>query len=208
LSFSGSVRVRAAPCDLDGDRRGRGCVGPHRAATGAARRTARANCFGARGMSGQGPRGAGWTRRGKELGRAVAGPTRGVSRPSARSRPSRRRWARRTTIRARAEKHTATQLTSAGSGCLCKVRGAPQPPEVAFSQLRLLRPALPTLAWRRSGAEAQGRRPALDHDWLIRALLIMAQPGAMNGGTPTNAWRRARPQAGRPSAGQPRRRQL
>src|SRR3954454_18449164 len=38
------------------------------------RRTARPNCFVARGMSARGPGGAGGTRRGKELGRAVAGP--------------------------------------------------------------------------------------------------------------------------------------
>jgi hypothetical protein len=34
------------------------------------------------------------------------------------------------------------------------------------------------------GVEAQGRRPALDHDRLVRALLITACTGALNGGTP------------------------
>src|SRR3954465_12876888 len=80
MGLSGSVRVRAAPCDLDGDRHGRGRVGPHPERTGAARRMARPNCFAARGMSGRGPRRAGG-RGGPPAGGGGGGGERGGGEP-------------------------------------------------------------------------------------------------------------------------------
>jgi hypothetical protein len=143
-------------------------------------------------MSGQGPRGAGWTRRGKELGRAVAGPTRGVSRPSARSRPSRRRRARPTTIRARVERHAATQAHGGRLGL--PLQGLTLPHGSGRFPQAVTRPGPPRSASRRSGRQAQGRRPALNHHRLIRALLFLACTAELTGGAPANAMAPGTPQ--------------
>src|SRR5690349_11089884 len=50
-----------------------------------------------------------------------------------------------------------------------------------------MRPGLPRSACRRSGRQVQGRRPALDHGRLVRALLIIAWTDALKGGSPVNA---------------------
>ena len=113
-------------------------------------------------MRGRGPRSAGWTRRGKELGRAVAGPTRGVSRPSVRSRPSRRRRARPTTIRARVERPAATQAHGGRLGLPLQGLRLPHC-SGRFPQTAVTWPGPPRSACRRSGRQAQGRRPALNH---------------------------------------------
>lgn len=126
------------------------------------------------------------------MGRAVAGPTRGVSRPSVRSRPSRRRRARPTTIRARVERHAATQAHGGRLGL--PLQGLTLPHGSGRFPQAVTRPGPPRSASRRSGRQAQGRRPALNHHRLIRALLFLACTAELTGGAPANAMAPGTPQ--------------
>ena len=56
------------------------------------------------------------------------------------------------------------------------------------------RPGPPRSASRRSGRQAQGRRPALNHHRLIRALLFLACTAELTGGAPANAMAPGTPQ--------------